>query len=581
MFLSKRIQKLESVRKVILSRLERVQSFRLTLGLSLFTLIIFSQILKGFYLELVAFFVILPLFIFYFRRSRSFKNFISNIDELIRFYKSQQAFIQGSFTGFRHPEQMFDVNLARDLDLGVLYANMDYCLSVESRTKLNEWLCQEFRGSDRKLRQSQIRELLKYPGLLRKIQRKSKTHLIEFTKIKKEVERPFLPHAPWKWIIPISWFTLVTFLSMGLMSFFWKTALLIYVASLLVYIKKTQFLFSRLQDIHKDFSELRVQMAFFEKLGKRLSFANSLARKEASKDTKILGRLISSISLRSNPIIFYIVNIIAPLDFLFTELSERSRKRFYLHFKHWSEEWSLMECLGCFANLKIYHKTQWARVNTDENHPFVEVEDLCHPLISQDFAVGNSFSPENKRVLIITGSNMSGKSTFLRAMGINYCLANIGASVFAKSFSFKPMKIISCIRVSDSLRDGQSYFFAEVQRMKKIINHACKKPLFFLIDEPLKGTNNRERLMGNQSYINQIIKSGACGFISTHDLELTQLSECSEAIDNYHFSEQWKNNNLCFDYKIRQGASKTTNALKILEKEGLYKNGMKNKGSSV
>ena len=222
---------------------------------------------------------------------------------------------------------------------------------------------------------------------------------------------------------------------------------------------------------------------------------------------------------------------------------------------------------GCFANLKIYHKTQWAQVGTGET-PFVEVEDLCHPLISQDFVVGNSFSPGTKKVILITGSNMSGKSTFLRAMGVNYCLANIGAPVFAKRFHFKPMTIISCIRVSDSLRDGQSYFFAEVQRMKKIINKAGRGPLFFLIDEPLRGTNNRERLMGNQSYINQIIKSRACGFISTHDLELTRLS--GSAIDNYHFSEQWKDNNLYFDYKIKQGASKTTNALKILEREGLY-----------
>ncbi len=570
MFLDKRIKKLESLQKRISSRLEKVRGFRLTLGLAFFFLLVFSQIIRGFYLELLAFFPILPLFVFYFRKSLSLKNFKDNVDELIRFYENQQAFAQGRSTGFCHPEEMFDANLARDLDLGILYANMDYCSSVESRTKLNQWLCQEFGDSSRSVRQSQIREILKYPGLLRKIQKKSKTHLMEFTKIKKEVQRPFLPQAPWKWIIPFSWLALVIFLSMGMTDFFWKAALFVYVAGLLIYTKKTQFLFSRLQDIHKDFSELRVQMTLFEKLGKQLSFAKSLAEREASRDTRGLGRLISLISLRSNPIIFYIVNLLAPLDFLFTELSERSRKKFFTHFKHWSKEWILMECLGCFANLKIYYRTRWAQVNTEEN-PFVEVEDLCHPLIGQDFVVGNSFNPENKKVIMITGSNMSGKSTFLRAVGVNYCLANIGAPVFAKRFYFKPMKITSCIRVNDSLRDGQSYFFAEVQRMKKIINDAKRGSLFFLIDEPLRGTNNRERLMGNQSYVNQIIKSGACGFISTHDLELTQLSENSEAIDNYHFSEQWKNNNLYFDYKIKQGASKTTNALKILEKEGLYR----------
>ena len=89
---------------------------------------------------------------------------------------------------------------------------------------------------------------------------------------------------------------------------------------------------------------------------------------------------------------------------------------------------------------------------------------------------------------------MSGKSTFLRALGINYCLANIGAPVFAQEFRFKPMPVASCIRVSDSLRDGQSYFYAEVQRMKAILQEAKEHPIFFLIDEPLRGTNNRERL---------------------------------------------------------------------------------------
>lgn len=552
--------------------MEKIRGFRLMLGLTFFFLLVFSQIIKGFYLELLAFFPVLPFFIFYFKKSHILKNFLDNIHELIGFYKSQQAFIQGYSTKFCHPEEMFDVNLARDFDLGILYANMDYCSSVESRTKFNEWLCQEFKNSNRSLRQSQILEILKYPGLLRKIQRKSKNHLINFTRIKKEVERPFLPDAPWKWIIPFSWLILVIFLSMGVASFFWKTALFVYIAGLLIYMKKTQFLFSRLQDIQKDFNELKTQIGLLEKLGGQLSFAKSFSQKEASEDTKALGRLISFISLRTNPIIFYIINLLFPLDFLFTELSEKSRQRFFTHFKHWSEEWSLMECLGCLANLKIYNKTQWAIVNTREN-PFVEVEDIRHPLISEDFVVGNSFNPKSKTVIVITGSNMSGKSTFLRAMGINYCLANIGAPVFAEKFYFKPMKIMSCIRVSDSLRDGQSYFFAEVQRMKKIINQANREPLFFLIDEPLKGTNNRERLMGNQSYISRIIKSRACGFISTHDLELTRLSEYSETIDNYHFSEQWKNNNLYFDYKIKPGASKTTNALKILQKEGLYGEG--------
>jgi DNA mismatch repair ATPase MutS len=131
------------------------------------------------------------------------------------------------------------------------------------------------------------------------------------------------------------------------------------------------------------------------------------------------------------------------------------------------------------------------------------------------------------------------------------------------------MPLVTCIRVSDSLRDGQSYFFAEVQRMKGILQKARQQNILFLIDEPLRGTNNRERLIGNQKYLQQVLEAQAFGFISTHDLELTALADASPFIANYHFSEQWDQGDLLFDYKIKAGPSKTTNALKILQREGL------------
>ena len=569
MSLDKKIKKLQSIQTKVSARLERVQGFRLGWGLALPGLLIFSQIIQGFYFELIAIFLTLPLFLFYFRKSLALKRLILEIGELIEFYQRQLDFSRGGSTLSHPPEKMSCVELARDLDLGILYANMDHCCSIEARKQLDEWLCQKFGESHRKKRQSGIQELLQYPGLLRKIQKKSKNHLIEFQRIEKEVARPFIHKTPWIWGVPISWAFLFVSVFFDTEGFLWKSALLIYAASLLVYVKETQFLFSRLQDLHKDFSELKSRMTSFEKLCKNLSFTRSLGKQQASKDIQSLGRFISLISLRTNPVIFYIINLLFPLDFFITKLSENSREGFYEHFKQWSREWVLVECLGCFANLKLYHNTQWAETNSDS---FIETKDLRHPLIHQQQVVDNTFSPNGKHLIIITGSNMSGKSTFLRAIGINYCLANIGAPVFAKSFHFIPMKILSCIRVSDSLRDGQSYFFAEVQRMKKILNEAKQNPIFFLIDEPLRGTNNQERLIGNQHYLKQIVKTKACGFMSTHDLELTQLEKVSQAIANYHFSEQWKDNDLHFDYKIKKGPSQTTNALKILEKEGLYKN---------
>ena len=365
MNLKNKLKKLDLLKKTATKRLEKLQLIRLGLGLSGSFLLITSQIIKGYYLEVAGLFIFIPFFVFL-KKSLSFKNFLSQIEELIWFYSSQLDFIRGTSSRFCYPEEMPDSPLARDLDLGVLQANLDYCSSEEAKERLSRWLCQKFKDPDYRPRQSKIKQLVKAQSLLRKIQRKSKNHFIQFQKIKKEVSRPFLSHTPWKWLIPLSWSFLLLFLVTGSEGVFLKLSFFVYLSSLLLYLNKTRFLFSRLQDIHKDLSGLNSQMFFFESLAKRLSFTPQLAQRTTSKDVKSLERLISLISLRTNPIVFYILNLLAPFDFLLTELSERSRKKFLIHFESWSEEWILIECLGCFANLKIYHKTQWPQAISED-----------------------------------------------------------------------------------------------------------------------------------------------------------------------------------------------------------------------
>ena len=201
--------------------------------------------------------------------------------------------------------------------------------------------------------------------------------------------------------------------------------------------------------------------------------------------------------------------------------------------------------------------------------------EMAHPLLPQDKVVRNNFLQKKMEGLfILTGSNMSGKSTFLRTLGINFCLARIGAPVFAKSFIFPDIDLHTCIHVSDSLRDGQSYFYAEVKALSQILQSTKEKPIFFLIDEPLRGTNNRERLLGNQFFFKKLLKKKSIGFVSTHDLDMTQMDQYSHQVKNYHFSEKYiedyNNQQLVFSYKIKEGPCPSTNALKILAQEGLY-----------
>ncbi|MER3424805.1 MAG: DNA mismatch repair protein MutS, partial [Nitrospiraceae bacterium] len=176
------------------------------------------------------------------------------------------------------------------------------------------------------------------------------------------------------------------------------------------------------------------------------------------------------------------------------------------------------------------------------------------------------------RVMMITGSNMSGKSTFLRTIGINTCLAQAGAPVCADSFEWTWVRIFCCIRIDDSLEAGLSFFYAEVKRLKRLLDAAhdhSAPPVLFLIDEIFKGTNNRERLIGSRAYIKALAGSNGFGLVTTHDIELAELENEIPQVTNAHFQETVEANELKFDYTLRPGPCPTTNALRIMAIEGL------------
>ena len=167
---------------------------------------------------------------------------------------------------------------------------------------------------------------------------------------------------------------------------------------------------------------------------------------------------------------------------------------------------------------------------------------------------------------------MSGKSTFLRTLGVNLRLAYVGGPVDATALNMIPLRLFTCIQISDSLSNGISYFYAEVQRLKKLLEALEKEdtyPLFFLIDEIFRGTNNRERRIGSRAYVQSLIQGRGVGVISTHDLELVKLADEVPGIRNFHFREDVQAERMVFDYHLRPGPCPTTNALKIMQLEGL------------
>ena len=195
---------------------------------------------------------------------------------------------------------------------------------------------------------------------------------------------------------------------------------------------------------------------------------------------------------------------------------------------------------------------------------------IRHPLIGER-AVANSYSLRNpKQITLITGSNMSGKSTFLRTIGINLVLSYVGAPCAAERFRTSIMNIYTCMRTKDNLEESISSFYAEILRIKLLIE-ACKRgeKVFFLLDEIFKGTNSKDRHTGATVLVKQLADNGAMGLLSTHDLELCDLEEEMKEVENYNFREYYKDNKIHFDYKIRQGKSVTQNAVYLMKLAGI------------
>jgi DNA mismatch repair ATPase MutS len=202
----------------------------------------------------------------------------------------------------------------------------------------------------------------------------------------------------------------------------------------------------------------------------------------------------------------------------------------------------------------------------------LESEALGHPLLADAHTVRNEVVLNTgQRVLIVSGSNMSGKSTLLRAVGVNVVLAMAGAPVRARRMRLSPLAVGASIRVLDSLQSGRSRFYAEIQRLRQLFDITVGSvPLLFLLDELLQGTNSHDRRIGSQSIIQGLVRHGAIGLITTHDLALTEIASLpQQGAANVHFEDRIEDGRMVFDYQLRPGVVQKSNALELMRSIGL------------
>ena len=196
---------------------------------------------------------------------------------------------------------------------------------------------------------------------------------------------------------------------------------------------------------------------------------------------------------------------------------------------------------------------------------------LGHPLLPADKCVRNDVRLGGRsQVLLVSGSNMSGKSTYMRVVGINAVLAMMGAPVRARSLRLSHVAVGASMRVADSLQKGISHFYAEIKRLRQVVDLSSAQPSLFLLDEVLQGTNSHDRRVGTEGVLRTLIRNNAIGLVTTHDLALTSLEEVfPERVRNAHFQERFEDDRLSFDYRLRPGVVTTSNGIELMKSIGL------------
>ncbi len=304
--------------------------------------------------------------------------------------------------------------------------------------------------------------------------------------------------------------------------------------------------------------------------------------REAVPNLAALGRISNFAAARHDSIfgvLFFTASWLLLIDFQILSFMEVWHRRCGHRVRSWFDAIGELEATACLANVTHDHP-DWSFPRVDRSETRIVATDFGHPLLTNNDRVNNTVEvgPAG-RFLLVSGSNMSGKSTLLRSLGVSAVLAQMGGPVAAGELRLPPMTIATSMRVHDSLEDGVSFFMAELKRLKEIVDmsraqsEGDERVLLFLLDEILQGTNSVERHIAVIRVLRHLVGQGAMGAISTHDLDLARSEDLAPHCDAVYFREQIDKGDgtgkMTFDYRIREGVATTTNALRLLELVGL------------
>jgi DNA mismatch repair ATPase MutS len=536
-------------------------------------------------------FLLIGLFLFILRKDIENNDAIVNLQRLIKINETEIEVLQHHFTDLPDGAEFKPEHheYANDLDIfgrASLYQYFNRCTSEQGKKLFAKWLLSPVSNEIILQRQTAIKELEPQIEWRQQLQsyglEKPITESIE-NKINSWLQEPFqfINKPLWhvlRFLLPAISCTILVLHLAGIItaSVFYPAILLMLMISFGIS-KKVMPAYTHLDKAATQLETLSKSISWIEYLHFNSGLLFQLQKaylqnsRSSSQTIKNLKNILDRFDIRLNPLVFIPLNTFLFWDIQQVMILENWKKENKQHIGDWFHSLAETETLSSLANLSFNHP-DWDYPTISKEHGTVIADELGHPLIPKEKLVTNSFSTEGNHGLnLITGSNMAGKSTFLRSIGVNIVLAMMGSPVCARSFTVSNMKVISSMRVSDNLEENASTFYAELKKLKEVIEAVYHdEKVFLLLDEILRGTNSADRHTGSKALIKQLVQHDAVGLIATHDLELAKLADDLPAkLHNYHFDVQVAGDELYFDYKLKKGICTSMNASLLMKKIGI------------
>ncbi len=291
-------------------------------------------------------------------------------------------------------------------------------------------------------------------------------------------------------------------------------------------------------------------------------------REKASQTLKQFARILSAFDQRNNMMFGVLANGLMLWDILQSYRIEQWIAKNHDKVTQWFTVIAFFDGYNSLGNFAFNHPDYMYPTITS-GQITLKAKQLGHPMLTTQKRVDNDITINKEQFFIITGANMAGKSTFLRTVALQIVMSNIGLPVCAAACEYRPIKLISSMRTSDSLSDDASYFFSELTQLKKIVDKLDQDEYFIILDEILKGTNSKDKAAGSRKFVEKLVAAKATGIIATHDLSLCEIASDLSQVKNRFFDAQIVNDELYFDYKFKDGVCQNMNASFLLKKMGI------------